>query len=170
MEQLLTTRQNLIDFYKKYEVAINYILKFIIGIVVFMRIGVLGMYREEFNILFNGATGVAFTILISLIFTVSPPVLALLMVAGVVAMQLSLALEVAVFAFLLLLLIIVFYARLAPKQSLLILAMVLAFWLRIPYAVVLFAGMYMGIAAIIPVVLGTAVWSFLPLFTEMAQA
>ncbi|MCL2752805.1 MAG: hypothetical protein FWE44_01495 [Defluviitaleaceae bacterium] len=169
MEQLLKHRQNLIALYKKYEIYINYALKFVAALVVFWRVNSLGMYREEFGMLFNGATGVAFLLLIALIFTVSPPVLSLILVTIVVALQLSLVLEVAILVFLLLMLIILFYARLQPKQCILILALVFGFYFNVPYAVVLFAGLYFGLAAIVPVVLGVLVWNFLPFFTNLAQ-
>jgi len=169
MEQLLRHRQNLIAIYKKYEIYINYGLKFLAALLVFWRVNSLGMYREEFFMLFNGATGVAFVMLVALIFTVAPPVMSLIMVAIVIALQLSLVLEVAIFVFLLLMLIVLFYARLQPKQCMLILALVFGFWLNIPYAVVLFAGLYFGLAAIVPVVIGVAVWNFLPFFTNLAQ-
>ncbi|MDR2168147.1 MAG: hypothetical protein LBE35_09920 [Clostridiales bacterium] len=170
MEQLLDIRQNLINFYKKFELAINYMLKFVAALVVFMRVGSIGMYREEFAVLFNGATGAAFILLVSLIFTVSPSTVALLLVAVVIALQLSLAAEVAIFVFLLLVLIVVFYARLAPRQSMLILAIIFGFYFHIPYAVVLFAGLYVGLAAIIPVIIGTAVWTMLGPFIDLARA
>ncbi|MCL2575643.1 MAG: hypothetical protein FWE33_04340 [Defluviitaleaceae bacterium] len=169
MESFINMRQNLIDIYKKYEIYANYVLKFLAGLVIFWSVSSVGLYREEFSMLFNGATGVAFIVLLALIFSVSPSVLSLVIVAIVVALQLSLVLEVAVFVFLLLLLIIVFYARLAPKQCMLILAVVFAFYLRVPYAVVLFSGLYFGMAAIVPIILGVAVWSFIPFFIELAR-
>jgi len=169
MEQLINIRQNIIDVYKRFEVMINYGLKFILALVVFLHVVQLGMYREEFSILFNGGTSFVFALLFAVIFTVSPPALGLFFASVLVTLQLSLVMEVAVFVFLFLLLIIVFYARLAPRQAMLILAVIIGFNLNIPYAVVLFAGLYFGVTAIIPVVLGTAVWSFLPLFTELAR-
>ena len=169
MEQLLSLRQNLINFYKKFEVPINYSLKFVVALVVFTRINTLGLYREEFHMLFNGATGFVFNMLISLIFTVSPPVLSLIVLILAITLQLSLVMEVAILVFLFLSLLILFYARLAPRQSMLMLAIVIGFYLHVPYAVVLFAGLYMGAAAIIPLILGTAVWTFLPFFTDLAE-
>ena len=50
----------------------------------------------------------------------------------------------------------------------LIVATVIGFYFRMPYAVVLFAGLYIGIAAIIPIIIGVAVWYFLPFFTDLA--
>ena len=99
MTQLLNLRQNAINFYKKYEVIINYVIKFIFALFVIMRVNTLGLYREEFGRLFSGATGFAFTILISLIFTVAPPTWALLLVALIIGVQLSAVLNVAVFVF-----------------------------------------------------------------------
>jgi len=169
MEQLLRHRQNLIALYKKFEVYINHVLKFVAALVVFWRINSLGLYRDEFTMLFNGSTGVAFLLLAALIFSVAPPVMSLVMVAIVVAIQLSLVVEVAILVFLLLMLIILFYARLQPKQCMLILALVFGFYFNVPYAVVLFAGLYFGLAAIVPIVIGVMVWNFLPFFTNLAQ-
>ena len=169
MESLLNVRQKSIDFYKKYEVIINYVLKFIAALFVFWRVNSLGMYRPEMSMLFNGATGFAFMLLAAIIFAVSPSTVSLLLVAIVITLQLSLVIEVAIFVFLLLLLVIVFYARLAPKQSMLILAVVFGFFFHIPYAVVLFAGLYVGLPAIIPIVIGTAAWLMIGPFVELAR-
>jgi len=164
----------MIGFYKKFEVIINYLLKFLVALFIFSRINSLGMYREEFEILFSGAASVAFLFLISLLFTISPPSVALFLVALAVAIQISAAAEVAIFVFLLMMLLIIFYARLSPRRSMLMLAIIFGFHFNMPYAVVLFAGLFFGISSIIPIVLGTAVWYFLPFFTnlatEMAQA
>ncbi|MCL2376007.1 MAG: hypothetical protein FWC76_01295 [Defluviitaleaceae bacterium] len=168
MEQLIHIRQNIIGFYKKFEVIINYLLKFLVGLFIFSRINTLGMYSEDFNILFGGATEIAYVALLSLLFTISPPSVALFLVAAAVTIQLSAAFEVAVFVFFLMVLLIVFYARLSPRRSMLMLAIIFGFYFHIPYAVVLFAGLFFGISSIIPIVLGTAIWYFLPFFTNLA--
>jgi len=169
MEQLINVRQHMIGFYKKFEVAINYIAKFFIGLFVFSRINALGMFREEFNVLFgNSGTQMSYVALMALLFTISPPSIAMFLITVAIAIQLSAVLEVAFFVFLLLVLLIVFYARLAPRESVLILAMVMGFYFRMPYAVVLIAGLYFGITSMIPVILGTAVWYFFPFFTNLA--
>ena len=170
MEQLIHIRQNIIGFYKKFEVVINYLFKFLIGLIVFSRINSIGLYREEFEILFDSAAGVSYLLLVSLLFTISPPAVALFLIAVAVAISLSVVAEVAIFVFLLLVLIIVFYARLSPRRCMLILAVVLGFYFNMPYAVVLFAGLFLGITSIIPVVIGAAIWYFLPFFTNLAQA
>ena len=170
MTQLISARQHIIGFYKKFEAAINYIGKFIVGLFVFSQINTLGMYREEFNVLFaSGATQFSYLVLMALLFTISSPTIGLFLAAVAIAIQLSAVLEVAFFVFLLLMLIIIFYARLAPRNSILILAMVIGFYFRMPYVVVLFAGLYFGATAMIPVIFGTAVWHFLPFFTNLAQ-
>ncbi|MCL2573524.1 MAG: hypothetical protein FWE34_03105 [Defluviitaleaceae bacterium] len=168
MEQLIHIRQTMIGFYKKFEVIINYLLKFIVGMFIFSRINSLGMYREEFEVLFSGAASIAYLALVSLLFTISPPSVALFLVAIAVTIQISAAAEVALFVFLLMVLLIVFYARLSPRRSMLMLAIVFGFHFNMPYAVVLFAGLFFGISSIIPIVLGTAIWYFLPFFTNLA--
>ena len=169
MEQLIHIRQLIIGFYKKFEVIINYIIKFLVAMFIFSRINTLGMYREEFAILFDSAAQVAYLALASLLFTISPPAVALFLVAVAVTIQISAATEVAVFVFLLMVLLIVFYARLSPRRSMLILAIIFGFHFNIPYVVVLFAGLFFGLSSIIPIVLGTAVWYFLPFFTNLAE-
>ena len=168
MEQLIHIRQHIIGFYKKFEVVINYILKFLVGMFIFSRINSLGMYREEFAMLFDTSAEVAYLALVSLLFTISPPAVALFLVAVAVTIQISAATEVAVFVFLLMVLLIVFYARLSPRRSMLMLAIIFGFYFHMPYVVVLFAGLFFGISSIIPIVLGTAVWYFLPFFTNLA--
>jgi len=168
MEQLINIRQHTIGFYKKFEVIINYILKFIVGMFIFSRINTLGMYREEFAVLFDSAAEFSYLALVSLLFTISPPAVALFLVAAAVTIQISAAAEVAIFVFLLMVLLIVFYARLSPRRSMLMLAIIFGFHFHMPYVVVLFAGLFFGISSIIPIVLGTAVWYFLPFFTNMA--
>jgi len=170
MDQLIHIRQNIIGFYKKFEVIINYILKFVVGLFIFSRINSLGMYREEFAILFGSAAEVAYLALASLLFTISPPAVALFLVAVAVTIQISAATEVAVFVFMLMILLIVFYARLSPRRSLLILAIIFGFHFHVPYVVVLFAGLFFGMTSIIPIALGTAVWYFLPFFTNLASS
>ncbi|MDR2182557.1 MAG: hypothetical protein LBE55_00110 [Clostridiales bacterium] len=168
MEQIIHIRQTIIGFYKKFEVIINYVLKFLVGLFIFSRINTLGMFREEFAVLFDSAAEVAYLALVSLLFTISPPAVALFLVAVAVTIQISAATEVAVFVFLLMVLLIIFYARLSPRRSMLMLAIIFGFYFHMPYAVVLFAGLFFGISSIIPIVLGTAVWYFLPFFTDLA--
>jgi len=136
---------------------------------IFSRINTIGLYREEFEMLFNTGAEISYLALVSLVFTVAPPSVALFLVTVAITIQLSAVLEVAVFVFLFLVLMIVFYARLSPRRSMLIVAMVLGFHFRMSYAVVLFGGLYFGVASIIPIVLGTAIWYFLPFFTNLAQ-
>jgi hypothetical protein len=158
----------MIGFYKKFEVVINYILKFLVGMFIFSRINSLGMYREEFVILLDTTAEFAYLALASLLFTISPPAVALFLIAVAVTIQISAATEVAIFVFLLMVLLIVFYARLSPRRSMLILAIIFGFYFHMPYLVVLFAGLFFGVSSIIPIVLGTAVWYFLPFFTNLA--
>ena len=44
METLIEVRQSLIGIYKKYDIAINYVMKFILGLFIFSRINSLGLH------------------------------------------------------------------------------------------------------------------------------
>jgi len=169
MDSILNIRQNIINLYKRYDIAINYILKFIIGLVIFSRVNNIGLYHEQFDILFGSATQHIYLILLSLIFTILPHTLSLFLITLAITIQLSAVIEVAFFVFLILSLIIIFYARLSPRQSMLIIALIFGFYFRIPYAVVLYAGLYFGVLSIVPITIGVAIWHFMPFFGSLAQ-
>ena len=169
MNNIFELRHNILTFYKKYDIIINYILKFLLGLFIFSRINNLADPTDELAYTLTGTQETVFLLLVSLIFTISPPSISLFLMSIVVAFQLSANVALAVLVFAILSLIIIFYARLAPKQSLLIVALLLGFYLRMPYAVVLFGGLYFGLGAIIAVVIGAAIWYFLPFLQEMSQ-
>ncbi|HOA81366.1 MAG TPA: hypothetical protein PKK61_09950, partial [Defluviitaleaceae bacterium] len=59
--------------------------------------------------------------------------------------------ETAILIFAFLLIIYLLYIRLFPKQSLLIIAMLLAYFFKIPYLVPIFGGLFLGVSSIIPI-------------------
>ncbi|MCL2171808.1 MAG: hypothetical protein FWB71_06585, partial [Defluviitaleaceae bacterium] len=168
MEQLIAIRTHIIGFYKRYEFTINSICKFLVGMFIFSRVNTLALYREEFAQIFETGLELPILLLASALFTVLPPSLAMFLIAAAITIQLSAVLEVALLVFVLLSLIIVFYCRLAPRMSFLILAIILGFHFGMPYLVLIFAGMYIGPLAIIPIAIGVAIWYFLPFFTDLA--
>jgi hypothetical protein len=143
-----------------------FIIKFIAGLFIFGNINSLGYYREGFA--FSG--GFLWTLGLSALFAVSHPTIAHIIVLLAAMIQISLSLELTLIIFLLGVCIIIFYCRLQPQKSMIIFAMILGYYFKIPYAVVLIAGLYAGFAAIPPVAVSTAVWSFLPLFTGIARS
>ncbi len=169
MDQILLIRENTIFFYRRYETFINYILRFFAGLIILNIINSIGCYNEMFASLYEGPMAFPFLMLMSVLFMILPPTIANAMLAINMVLQISVSLEVSVFAFLMFILVLVFYSRLAPKKSFLIVAMILGFYFRIPYAVVLFAGLYCGLTSIIPITIGTYIWGLVPLFSNLVS-
>lgn len=169
MDQILFLRERIIRFYKQYETIINFILKFILGLLVFGIINGIGCYGEAFEPLFTSPLAFPFFILIALLFTILPPTLANALVGLTVVLQISESMEIAAFVLLAFILITVFYTRLSPRKSYLILAVVLGYYFNMQYAVVIFAGLYCGLISIIPVTIGVFIWSSIPNLKELMQ-
>ncbi|MDR2904187.1 MAG: hypothetical protein LBU77_06750, partial [Clostridiales bacterium] len=162
MNDLLIVRERIIRFYKRYETVIHFMLKFALGLMTFLMVNGIGHYREEFAPLFRAPFHFPFLMLMTLLFVILPPSLANLLVGMAVVLQLSQSAEIAFFVFLAFVLITVFYSRISPKRSYLILAVVLGFHFNLQFAVVLFAGLYCGLFSIIPVAIGVFIWSLTP--------
>ena len=169
MDQLLFVREKMICYYKKHETIINFIGKFIAGLLILSIINGIGGYHEALTPFFKGPVSLPFLLLMALLFTVLPPMLANGLLALNVVAQISISLEAAFFVLLLLLLVLVLYVRMAPKMSYLIVAVILGFYFRIPYAVVIFAGLYCGLTSIIPITIGVLIHSFIPFFAGLIE-
>jgi len=169
MEQLLWIRENIIHFYKRFETVILFAVKLIAAMVIFQLINSIGLWREELAPLYTAPLDFPFFMLSALLFAILPPTAGHVFLLVSVLAQISQSLEVAAFVFLLLLLVIAFYGRIAPKMSYLIIAMVIAFRMNMPYAVVIFAGLYLGMTSVIPIAIGTGLAYFLPFFATLAD-
>lgn len=164
MEQLLEYRQSMIYFYKRFETPIHLGAKFLIGLFLFLRLGTLSMEAM------SASKILLVSLACAVLGAVVPPngffVLATL-AAGIFLSSVSI--ELALIVMLVFILIILFYTRLFPKEGLLIPAMLLAYYLHIPFAAVLFAGIYFGIMGIIPVAIATFLWLSIPYLPELVQ-
>jgi len=170
IEQVLWIRAIIIKYYKRFETAIHFGLKLILGMSVLALINSTGLYHEKLNFLFTGALSIPFFLLLSILFAALPPTLGNALLILTILAQTSRSIEVAVFVFLLLLCILAFYGRVSPKKSYLIPIIIIAYKLNMPFAVALFAGLYLGITSAIPIIIGTGVSTFLPFFSQLANA
>ena len=169
MEQLLWIRENIISFCKKFETVIWFVVKLIAAMYVFELVNDIGLWRDEFTPLFTAPLDFPLQMLLALLFTILPPTAANLLLILAILVQFSLSLEVAFYVFVLLVLILAFYGRISPKKSLLIVAIVIAYRFNLPYAVALFAGLYLGVTSAIPIIIGTGVSAFAPFFLNLAD-
>ena len=164
MDYILLARETLVTFYKRFEYIFIFAFKLLMGLILFRFINMIGLYRPEFAVLFKPPLDFPYMALCVLLFALTPPSIAYTLLMVQLCIQISQSLVITAYIFLILALIIVFYARLSPKKSFLILAVIIGFYLKIPYAVIIFAGLYFGLTSIIPVIIGVFLWNFAPFF------
>jgi hypothetical protein len=87
-----------------------------------------------------------------------------------IAVQISAYTELAAIIFLGLLCVLFFYARLAPKESILILLTLAGFYFKIPYLVPILAGLYVSVTALIPIGIGVFLWNFIPIVADVMES
>jgi hypothetical protein len=164
MEQLLITREILIRFYKRYEPFILPVLRFLLGLYIFSRIHSIGYVREELAWIYGGPP---LTPLLALAFAALPYWMSYLLMILDITVQYSANTEVAAVVFLFLLLVLLFYARMAARESILIIFTMIAFRFGVPYLVPLLAGMYFSLAAAVPVAIGVFIASYAPVIETL---
>ena len=169
INRVLEFRQIVLCFYKQREKVFLFCFRLLAGVFIFSLVNSIGLYSDTFTPLFTAPFNLPYFLLSVLFFAILPPTLAGGLVAFEIVIQISGSVEVALFAAIAFILILVFYARLQPKSNFLIIAMVIGFYLKIPYAVVIFAGLYMGISSMVPVVIGALIYQFIPVFGNLTQ-
>lgn len=164
MEQALEIRQNIIYFYKQHELFINVIGKFIIGLFVFLKLSNLaaGQLSNSVVIILGIVGGIVTAV-------VPPTGFYILTMLGTGVFLSFASMELALCAMVLFFLIIVFYSRIFPQESLLIPAMLIAFYFNVPFAVPIFAGIYIGVIGIIPIAIAAFLWGMLPYIKTLIE-
>ncbi|MCL2363977.1 MAG: hypothetical protein FWC71_04865 [Defluviitaleaceae bacterium] len=167
IDQILFVREIILTTYKRLDVFIQPILKFIVGLFVFNAIMGLDHVHPALAGHAETMTSTLVVWLLALLFAVMPTSLSWLVIILTIVVQLSATVELAAVAFLFLLFMYLFYARMAPRESILIIFVMMAFHFNVPYLVPLVVGLYFPVSAIIPVTLGTFVYAQLPTISEL---
>lgn len=155
MDQIYQIRETIIAFYKSKEKIIFPIIKFLTWFIIFQFISIMGYAKSLTSI----PIGILFGIICTII---SVQWVFLLIILLVTTHLVFVSVETAILIFAFLLIIYLLYIRLFPKQSLLIIAMLLAYFFKIPYLVPIFGGLFLGVSSIIPIAIGTIIWYFIP--------
>ena len=163
MEQILIIREAIVKFYKKFEIFILPVLKFMLGYFIFSAIGNIGYSMEAFDIITKPSIRLSYTLLMSILFTLLPISIGYILMAFNIIVQFSANYEVAAIIGSVLLLAIFFYSRLGGKEKWLILFMFLGLYFKIPYVIPLIAGLYFGVQSAVPITIGVFLWEFYPL-------
>jgi hypothetical protein len=162
MEQVLQIREAVVRFVKKYEAACIFVVKFLMGLVVFGMINSIPFGAAPLAFLTKPNLGLPLTLLFSLAFAALSFSASYLLIILDIALHLSASLEVCVMVTLFLLCVQFLYARLAPQESMLLILAFFAYSLNVPYILPLVAGLYFSAASIIPVTLGVFICNLIP--------
>jgi len=154
MEQLLVAREEIVKFFKRYEFFITPALKFFLGLFVFASINSIGYAHESLVPIMDSVAPWLLNFLFAVLFVVMPMNLTWLVIILTVTLQFSANMEAAVTVFIFLFLIFLFYARMATKESIVIIFTLIAFRFNIPYLVPIIVGLYFPVTAVIPVTVG----------------
>ncbi len=169
MKQILFIRETIIKYFKRYEIIILFTLKFLLGVSIFTVINNIGYPIDLFNIVVEPAYVFPYILLMSILFSVLPVTLSYGLIILNIGIQVSSSIGVATFVMIFLLCILFFYIRLAPKESILILAVFFGYYFKIPYLVPIIAGLYFSLTSIIPITIGIIIWDFIPLFSTLLK-
>ena len=169
MEQVLLAREVLVRFCKRYEIFIVFVIKFIIGMFIFSMIREINRPMAMFDSVSSLAAGLPYTMLMSLIFAVTPINAGYLLITLNLVLQTSAVLQVSLLLGIFMLSVQGLYTRLAPQECVLILVMFTAYYFKLPYFVPILAGLYFSMTAIVPIAIAVFMWQFLPLMLGMFQ-
>lgn len=162
MDEILEYRQMLIHFYKRNETLLQILLKGAVSFFIFFKLGSLSFGQLSFGRI------ILISIFCMALSTVISAGVFLMLVCIVTGVYLSFAsIELAVCVVLLFFMVFIFYAKIFPKESLLIPGIILCYYFKVPYAAVLFAGLYIGIMGMVPVICGTFLWRMAPILPEL---
>jgi len=135
MTTLLEIRENLKNFYGKYEVYITPLLKFLLALIC--------LYAINLNLGYMSRLSSPVIVLVVALMCSFMPINLIVIISAVfvVAHLYALSLESAVVALCLFLLLFLLYFRFVPRDTLVVLLLPLAFALKIPYVVVMAVGL-----------------------------
>lgn len=155
MSTLLVWKEQLQLFYGKYASYVDKVLKFILGLFVF------GLINSNIGFM-KSASSMVVTLGLSLICAFLPPVVMTFLASALILLHFySLSLPVVIVTAMILLLMYIFYFRFTPKKAWLILVTVVAFALKVPYAVPIAFGLFGTAIYVIPVACGTMIYYML---------
>lgn len=154
MTKLYEIREVLITLFKRYERYVVPITKFIFSLLVFFKLNGFLNFAKVLN---NPLVNILFAAIASFI----PSSWLVLILIFVISTQLFyVSIEALGIIFMLMIIIYLLFIRVFPKMGNFIIAVPLMFSLGIPYIIPVFAGLFVGPLAIVPVCIGVAVYYF----------
>ncbi len=152
MSFLLELRDNLRDFYSRYEVYLLPFLKFLLAFGIFFAINMNLGYMTKLN-------SVTIVLVAALLCSFLPMNL-MVVLAGIFVLLhfYAISLECAIVGFALFLLMFLLYYRFAPKDTLVVVLLPIAFALKIPVLIPIIAGLLCAPASVVSVAFGVVTY------------
>ena len=169
MEIVNLAREYIVKFYKRSEPVCVFIVRLLIGMAVYNALFSIGSPRQEVSFLFNFRLPLPLTFVLAVSFAIFPVNLSYGIITVLIGLMLSAHLEVAVVVTLSLACIIFFYARFAPKESILMLAPIGAFHVNVPYIVPIIAGLYFSVGSVVPIAIGIFITNYIPVVNTLLK-
>ncbi|MCL1925473.1 MAG: hypothetical protein FWF50_07810 [Defluviitaleaceae bacterium] len=169
IDTLLEFRESLINIVKRFEAIFLFIFKFLCGFIIYSQINSIGFSAEIFHFITNSNVTFLYLLFMSLLFVILPLNASYLFMILNVVIQVSLRLEVALLVFFGLLFMFLFYSSFSRKENILVILSIFALHFGFPYFLPIFAGMYFGVTAIIPIAIGLFIHLYSPLIMNMVR-
>ncbi|MCL2351368.1 MAG: hypothetical protein FWC55_02430 [Firmicutes bacterium] len=159
MERIFRAREEIILFVKRHETACMFAVRLVCGLVLYNVVMGIGTPRPEVAFIVKFPF---LAVLLALSFTVLPINASYTLIIALIGVQLSPSLELTAIVTLALLVILLLYTRMAPRESVFILATLAAYYFRLPYLIPILAGLYFSITCVVPITVGVFLWTFIP--------
>ncbi|GMQ63237.1 hypothetical protein [Vallitalea maricola] len=154
MTKLYEIREVLITLYKRYERFIVPITRFILALMVFIRLNGFLNFAKVLN-------KPVVNILLAAVASFIPGNWLVLLLIFIISTHLFyVSIEALAIIFVMMIIIYLMYIRIFPRMGYFIVAVPLLFSLGMPYVVPIFAGLFVGPIAIVPVCIGVGVYFF----------
>jgi len=167
MDRIFRTREAIIRFVKRYEHVFLFAVRLLCGLVLYNIVMRIGAPRAEVAFVMKFPFLI---ILLALSFAVLPINASYTLVVLLIGVQLSPNLELTAIVTLALLAILLLYTRLAPRESVFILATLAAYYFKIPYLIPIVAGLYYSLTCVVPITVGVFLWSSIPAVHSLMAA
>lgn len=169
MQMLLEVRETIINIAKRFEGAFLFIFKFIFGMIIYSQILSIGYNAEVFDFIVSSGITTFYLLFMALLFVILPLNASYLFMILNIIIQISSRVEIALLTFLGLIFMFLFYSSFSRKENILIVLSIFAFNIGMPYFITIFAALYFGISAIIPISIGLFIWTYSPFIMNLVR-
>ncbi len=152
MTSLFELREKIKNFYGEHEIVLRPIMKFLAAFISFVLI--------KSNIGYMSVLNAWWIILVMAVICAFLPwsAVTIILAADIVVNIFSVSVELGSVILLVMLIMFLLFFRFSPKQGVLLVLVPLAFFLKIPYAVPIIAGLIWAPYACVPVIFGTIIY------------